>query len=77
MCATVATADVTSSCAHLTSFLSCSVNMGDSIDYSQQKRQNVGELVNETLEMLERSGGEDAFINIKYMIPTYESVVLS
>lgn len=54
-----------------------SANTGDGIDYSQQKRQNVGELVNETLEMLERSGGEDAFINIKYMIPTYESVVLS
>ena len=53
------------------------VNIGDSIDYSQQKRGNIGELVNETLEMFERSGGDDAFINIKYMIPTYESVVLS
>lgn len=27
----------------------------------------------ETLEVLEKHGGEDAYINIKYMIPTYES----
>jgi hypothetical protein len=25
------------------------------------------------LEVLEKHGGEDAYINIKYMIPTYES----
>ena len=31
----------------------------------------------ETLEMFEIHGGEDAFINIKYMIPTYESCVLN
>jgi len=48
-------------------------NIGDSIDYSQQKRQNVGDLVDETLEILERYGGEDAFINIKYMVPSWES----
>ena len=34
-----------------------------------------GELVLETLQVLEMRGGEDAFINIKYMIPTYESCV--
>jgi hypothetical protein len=27
--------------------------------------------------MFEIHGGEDAFINIKYMIPTYESCVLN
>jgi len=48
-------------------------NLGDRIDYAQRKRENMGELVSETLELLERTGGEDAFINIKYMIPTYES----
>lgn len=58
-------------------FKNKNVNTGDAIDYSQQKRQNLGELVNETLEKLELTGGEDAFINIKYMIPTYESVVLN
>ena len=50
-------------------------NCGDRIDYSQQKNQNVGDLVQQTLELLERTGGEDAFINIKYMVPTYESCV--
>ena len=34
-------------------------------------------LPQETLELLEMHGGEDAFINIKYMIPTYESCVLN
>ena len=52
-------------------------NYGDKIDYSQRKRQNIGELIQETLELLETTGGEDAFINIKYMIPTYESCVLN
>ncbi|OQV13935.1 Parkin coregulated gene-like protein [Hypsibius exemplaris] len=36
-----------------------------------------GEAINETLELMERHGGEDAFINIKYMIPTYESCLLN
>jgi hypothetical protein len=52
-------------------------NLGDAIDYSQRKRQNLGDLVHETLQMLEAHGGEDAFINIKYMVPTYESCVLN
>lgn len=54
-----------------------SVNSGDGIDYSQQKRENVGDLIQETLETFEKRGGEDAFINIKYMIPTYESCMLN
>ena len=53
------------------------VNSGDGIDYSQQKRENIGDLIQETLEAFERYGGEDAFINIKYMVPTYESCVLN
>ena len=53
------------------------VNSGDGIDYSQQKRENVGDLIQETLEAFERYGGEDAFINIKYMVPTYESCLLN
>lgn len=52
-------------------------NTGDKIDYSQRKKSNLGELIQETLELLETYGGEDAFINIKYMIPTYESCVLT
>jgi len=58
-------------------FKNKNLNSGDGIDYSQQKRANVGDLIQETLELFERHGGEDAFINIKYMIPTYESVVLN
>ena len=51
--------------------------MGDKIEYNQRKRLNLGDLISETLELLEQTGGEDAFINIKYMIPTYESCVLN
>ena len=50
-------------------------NINDKIEYNQRKKINIGDLVNETLELMELTGGEDAFINIKYMIPTYESVV--
>lgn len=49
------------------------VNIGDKIDYAQRKNENLSELIQETLEILEKHGGEDAYINIKYMIPTYES----
>jgi len=52
-------------------------NIGDKIEYNQRKKLNLGDLVQETLELLEQTGGEDAFINIKYMIPTYESVVIN
>jgi hypothetical protein len=52
-------------------------NIGDSIEYAQRKRMNVGDLISETLEIFEAHGGEDAFINIKYMIPTYESTVIA
>lgn len=51
-------------------------NLGDQIDYSQRKRKNLGELITQTLEQLEIHGGEDAFINIKYLVPTYQSVVI-
>ncbi|KAI8818113.1 parkin co-regulated protein-domain-containing protein [Fimicolochytrium jonesii] len=56
-------------------FKNKNVNLGDGIYYSQQKRENIGDLIQETLEKFEVTGGEDAFINIKYMVPTYESVV--
>lgn len=53
------------------------INCGDRIDYSQQKRQNLGDLIDETLSLFEQHGGEDAFINIKYMVPTYESYIMN
>ena len=52
-------------------------NTGDQIDYCQRKMTNIGDLIQETLELFEVHGGEDAFINIKYMIPTYESCMLT
>lgn len=57
-------------------FINAHDNLGDGIDYGQRKRKNLGELITETLEQLEIHGGEDAFINIKYLIPTYQSVVI-
>mmetsp|Transcript_123029 Transcript_123029/g.353474 ORF Transcript_123029/g.353474 Transcript_123029/m.353474 type:complete len:309 (-) Transcript_123029:167-1093(-) len=50
-------------------------NLGDGMDYAQRKRICMGDLIAETLEVLETYGGEDAYINIKYMIPTYESCI--
>lgn len=58
-------------------FRNNNTSIGDKIEYSQRKRLNLGDLIGETLELLEQTGGEDAFINIKYMIPTYESCVLN
>lgn len=52
-------------------------NQGDKIDYAQRKSSNLGDLIIETLELFEQHGGDDAFINIKYMIPTYESCILN
>lgn len=52
-------------------------NLGDGIDYGQRKSGDIGALITETLDVLETHGGPDAFINIKYMIPTYESSCVS
>jgi len=56
-------------------FKSATKSTFDQMDYAQRKRMDIGALIDETLEILETHGGEDAFINIKYMIPTYESCV--
>lgn len=56
-------------------FKSKNQNIGDKMDYGQRKRMTLGDLIQETLEIFETHGGEDAFINIKYMIPVYESVL--
>jgi len=53
-------------------FKTKNANLGDKIDYSQRKGNNLGDLIQQTLELFEMHGGEDAFINIKYMVPTYE-----
>jgi len=50
-------------------------NIGDKIDYTQQADRCLADLITETLELMETKGGEDAFINIKYLVPTYETVL--
>jgi len=48
-------------------------NLGDAIDYSQFKNKDLCVEILSMLELLERYGGKDSFVNIKVMIPTYES----
>lgn len=52
-------------------------NLGDQMDFSQNKHdgRTLGETIEETLTLLEQTGGEDAFINIKYIVPTYETAL--
>jgi len=56
-------------------FIRLNKNQGDEIDYSQRRGETIGDLVQDTLECFEENGGEDAFINIKYLIPTYQSIL--
>jgi hypothetical protein len=58
-------------------FKSKNHNTGDQIEYGQRHSNVLGDLIEETLQLFEVHGGEDAFINIKYMVPTYESCVLN
>ncbi|XP_033254306.1 parkin coregulated gene protein homolog [Drosophila miranda] len=53
------------------------LNSSDEIDYAQKNNLNLADLIDETLQVLELHGGEDAFINIKFMVPTYESCYLN
>lgn len=54
-------------------FFGKNVNMKDRIDYDRVGR--LGDLIDQTLMVLERCGGKNAYINIKYAIPAYESFV--
>ncbi len=59
--------------APIGAFMDQNRNIGDSIDYAQQKNTDVGEQVRNTLELLEEKGGPGAFKAIKFSIPLYES----
>eukprot|EP00210_Caulerpa_lentillifera_P002834 g2708.t1 len=50
-------------------------NLRGDMDYGQQNYECLGDLISETLVLFEQRGGEDAFINIKYLVPTYESCI--
>lgn len=57
-------------------FYARNVNIGDAIYYGQKENNNIGDLILETLELMERKGGQDALINIKYMVPQYQSCLV-
>lgn len=61
--------------APLSKHLTRNVNIGDRIEYSQQKAINLPDIIMDTVTLLETHGGPQAYANIKYMIPTYESCV--
>ena len=55
-------------------------NLGDVNEYGQNKKKTgpgLGELIMDTLEQFELHGGDDAFINIKYLVPVYQSVIFN
>ena len=43
------------------------------IDFNRGAR--IGDVIEDTLRIMENCGGPNSFINIKYMIPTYESAI--
>jgi|LauGreDrversion4_2_1035121.scaffolds.fasta_scaffold13326_5 hypothetical protein len=51
-------------------------NIGDEIDFAQFKHdgRTMGETIEETLAILEATGGACAFAQIKRLVPTYESL---
>lgn len=53
------------------------VGRADEMNFGQRRKDDVGDLIQETLNLLELHGGEDAYINIKYVVPTYESCVFN
>ncbi|GET92992.1 hypothetical protein, conserved [Leishmania tarentolae] len=54
-------------------FMNRGKSKGDCKDHNQRNSNDLSSIINDTLYLLERYGGPDAYINIKYMVPTYES----
>lgn len=46
------------------------------MEYGQRFKSNIKELMDETLEAFERTGGKNAFAHIKYIIPTYTTCLM-
>ena len=59
----------------LARFLNINRNIGDQMDFDQ--KTCIGDIIRDSLEILETKGGQDAFINIKYIIPTYQSIQIT
>lgn len=49
------------------------LNRNGEIDYS--RKANLVDKIDETIQLMEKLGGPDAFEYIKYSVPTYESCV--
>ena len=47
------------------------LNLGDGIDYGQRFNRSMGEAIAEALRVLDMTGGEAAYPNICYSVPTY------
>lgn len=43
--------------------------------FEYQRFESLGDIIEQTLAILERTGGPSAFMHIKFAIPTYESCV--
>jgi len=50
-------------------------NLGDNIDYHQHKRENLGDLIVETLEAFEVHGGEDGEYDYYYYYYYYSDIM--
>jgi hypothetical protein len=43
-------------------------NLGDKIDYNQRKKKCLGDLIQETLEILEQTGGDVSLYTLIYLL---------
>lgn len=57
----------------LSIYLMSNVSSGDKTHYGQRKNDVLGDRIQELLNLMEMHGGPDAYVNIKYLIPTYQS----
>lgn len=54
-------------------YVTTNKNLGDVTDYGQRKNEVLGDRIWEVLNLLEAYGGEDSLVNIKYLVPVYQS----
>ncbi|GMI39409.1 hypothetical protein TeGR_g4370, partial [Tetraparma gracilis] len=52
-------------------------NLGDAMDYKQFNSDDLVVPIAECLTLMEQTGGPNAFVNIKFMVPTYTSAFAS
>lgn len=63
-------------CIHKNWYLGRGVPNQISDDITATKRDQYNEAVSNTLGDLERTGGRHAYINIKYLLPDYQSSII-